>query len=42
MSRRSLAVLAVCIALAMGLVACMGPDYRNETHAFLRALLRAL
>jgi hypothetical protein len=42
MSGRRLAVLIAFTLLGMALVAWLGYAYRNETVAFLRALLRAL
>lgn len=42
MNGRKLALIAVFTLLGMGLVAWFGYAYRNETVAFLRALVRAL
>jgi hypothetical protein len=37
-----LVVIIVCTLLGMALVGWLGYTYRNETVAFLRALVRAL
>lgn len=42
MSGRNAWLLAGGVLLAMALVAWFGSEYRNEAHAFLRSLLRAL
>jgi hypothetical protein len=42
MNTKKLVIVAVFTLLGMGLVAWLGYEYRNETVAFLRALMRAL
>jgi hypothetical protein len=42
MSNSKLVLVVGCTLLGMVLVAWLGYEYRNETVAFLRALVRAL